>query len=186
MRRCIIARSAVEGTALAVSIVLAVSLASRCPAHAGCNLIPGTEKTFNAAAGATNRPYAAPGERLEVRTRPCDPASLKQNVTHHVVTVVFTPAAGPSNAVVLTAEDDCGAITPMLAACTAQLGGGSATCVAGDPAGLALVDRNGVPMLGFYFPDSDALFAPAGDGRPLAGPATSLHRPDLTPKIYLI
>jgi Tol biopolymer transport system component len=172
MRRSITRRSAGESTTLAVSILLAVALASPRPAPGGCNLIPGTEKSFNATAGATNRPYAAPGERLELRTRPCDPASLKQKVTDHVVTVLFTPAAGPRNAVVLTADDDCSAITPKLAACTAQLGGGSVTCVAAAAAGLALVDRNGVPMLGFNFPDTDALFAPAGDGRPLAGPAT--------------
>jgi hypothetical protein len=45
-------------------------------AHAGCDLIPGTANTLNATIGAANRPYAAPGERVELMRRPCDGAPL--------------------------------------------------------------------------------------------------------------
>ena len=67
-------------------------------ADAGCNLIPGTAKTFNSTLGSTNRPFAAPGETLEVAIRPCDTASLglTANPANHVVTVLFTPPTGPS------------------------------------------------------------------------------------------
>lgn len=47
-------------------------LAHAAESHGACNLIPGTEKTFSATLGSTNRPYAAPGERLELALRPCD------------------------------------------------------------------------------------------------------------------
>ncbi len=141
--------------------------------HAGCNLIPGTAKTYNGALGVTNRPYAAPGEQLEVALRPCDTASegLRKKGADHVVTVVFTPPSGARNAVVLSGAADCSAVTPLLTACNAALtGGGTATCVAGATAGLAVVDRNGVPALAFRFPESDALLPPGGDARTFAGP----------------
>ncbi|MCC6764982.1 MAG: PD40 domain-containing protein [Deltaproteobacteria bacterium] len=128
-------------------------------AWAGCNLIPGTAKAFNGALGATNRPYAAPGERLEVTMRNCDATSsgLTVNATDHVVTVVFQPPSGPRNAIVLTAAADCDAITPYLEACADALtGGGGATCVAGAAAGLEMADHNGQRFLSFRFPDTRA------------------------------
>jgi hypothetical protein len=106
--------------------------------HAGCNLIPGTETAFNSTLGATNRPFAAPGEQIALRVRPCDGASsgLTPNATDHVVTVVFTAPTGLRHAVVLTAAADCSAIAPALPSCAAALGsGGTAVCVAGAAAG---------------------------------------------------
>jgi hypothetical protein len=106
-------------------------------ARAGCNLIPGTAKTFNAALGAANRPFAAPGERLEVTLRSCDPGSLTDPMDSGLptVTVIFQPPTGPKNAVILTDAADCSAINAQLSTCAAQLGGGAATCVAGTQAG---------------------------------------------------
>src|SRR4051794_32939644 len=81
-------------------------------AHAACNLVPGTSLTFNAALGATNRPYAAPNENLEISLRGCDPsAALAEPATNYLATVVFTPPSGPANAVVLTADADCTAVS---------------------------------------------------------------------------
>lgn len=137
--------------------------------HAGCNLIPGTTLAFNARLGVTNRPYAGPGEPLEIALRGCDaPHVLLPNAGDHLVTVVFTPPTGPRNAVVLTADGNCTAVTAKLAACQAALGGGgaTATCVAAPTSGVELVDRNGVPNLRFRFPNTDAV-----SGGPLAGPA---------------
>lgn len=157
---------------LGCAVALAVAVCPR--AEAGCNLIPGTEKTFNGTLGATNRPFAAPGERLEIAVRTCDTASsgIDPSAGEQVVTVVFTPPSGPHHAVVLTADADCSAVAPLLAACQAQLtGGGTATCVAGGAADLQVVTRNGVRRLSFRFPDTDAVFAPDGDDRTLAGSA---------------
>jgi Tol biopolymer transport system component len=142
------------------------------PAHAGCNLIPGTAKVFNATLGATNRPFAAPGERLELRTRPCDSTSAL--AANDVVTVVFQPPTGSPHAVVLTTDGDCSTnINAKLAACDALLGGsGLTTCVPAPQSGLELVTRDGVDFLGFSFPDTDALFGTPTDDLTLAGPAT--------------
>jgi Tol biopolymer transport system component len=144
-----------QGTAVAIAVALSIGRAPQ--ADAGCNLIPGTAKTFNSTLGATNRPFAAPGERLEVTLRTCDASSpgLTANATDHVVTVVFQPPSGPRNAVILTADNDCSAIAPQLSACAAQLtGGGVATCEAGATAGLEVVDHNGQRFLSFRFPDT--------------------------------
>jgi WD40-like Beta Propeller Repeat len=159
----------------AIGLAIAALVAMPRATDAACNLIPGTAKTFNGALGATNRPYAAPGEGLELRLRPCDAASpgLGATAADQVVTVVFTPPLGAApHAVVLTAAPDCTAITPKLAACEAALGGGgTATCVPAPASGLALVDRNGVPTLHLQFPDTDALVDDPGDEHTLAGPA---------------
>jgi len=159
-----------------VGAALAASAGTVCPAYAGCNLIPGAAKTFNATLGATNRPFAAPGENIELRVRPCDTGSAGLGVTaaDQAVTVIFTPPAGPRHAVVLTADADCATtINAKLAACTAQLtGGGIATCVPAAQSGLQIVERNGVRHLSFRFPDTDLQFSPDADDRTLSGPAT--------------
>jgi len=115
-----------------------------CPrlVDAGCNLIPGTTRTFNATLGATNRPFAAPGETVELRLRPCDPASLGMAAGNHVVTVIFTPPSGPRHAKVLTADAACATnIDAKLPDCAMQLAGGTASCVPAAQSALAIVDH---------------------------------------------
>lgn len=161
---------------LALSALLPLAATAVLPiraADAACNLIPGTELTFNSTLGAANRPFAAPGERLDLKLRPCDTGSpkLTANAADHLVTVVFTPMTGPRHAVVLTAAADCSAIASQLPACAAQLtGGGTASCVPGASAGVQIVERNGVRHLSFRFPDTDAILPPDGDDRTLTGP----------------
>src|SRR5262245_32041184 len=100
---------------IAALLALATIAAGATSSHAACNLIPGTEKTFNAALGASNRPYAAPGERLELRLRPCDPSpGFSPEGDDHVVTVVFQPLAGNKRVVVLA--QNCAGVD--LSACT--------------------------------------------------------------------
>ena len=65
------------------------------PAGAACNLIPGTAKTFNGTLGAINRPYAGPGERVEIRLRGCDTGSTG-----------FLPAAGDQVVTLMFAAPD--------------------------------------------------------------------------------
>src|SRR5262245_10094970 len=141
---------------------------------AGCNLIPGTSKSFQGTLGATNRPFAAPGENVEVNLRPCDSGSsgLSPIVDNHVVTVVFQPPAGPHFVKVLTADPTCAAIDAKIATdCNMLPGGGIATCVPAAQSGLEIVDRNGVRALSFRFPNTDAEFLPDLDGSTLSGPA---------------
>ena len=86
---------------LAVAFLF-TALAAR--VDAVCNLIPQRSLAFAGALGTTNRPFAAPGESVELSLRSCDTGSpgFSANAGDQVVTVVFTPAAGgPRNVVVL-------------------------------------------------------------------------------------
>ncbi len=113
-------RSVIRVVALG-SVLLAPNDAS-----AGCNLIPGTAKTYDGVLGATNRPYAGPGESLEIRLRPCDVASTGFLPTGgaHVVTLVFEAPDGTNRVVALS--DDCVGVDT--ASCAATPGVSSAVC----------------------------------------------------------
>src|SRR5215471_18220165 len=78
-------------------------------ADAACNLIPSATETFRSTLGATNKPFAAPGDFVEVSVRPgrCDVTSpgLGLQASDHIVTVVFTPPSrGPVRVAFLTAD----------------------------------------------------------------------------------
>ncbi|MBY0277560.1 hypothetical protein K2Z84_19680 [Candidatus Binatia bacterium] len=154
---------------VAMAAAATVSATATRPASAACNLIPGTEKTFNATLGATNRPFAAPGEQLELRRRYCDAGSgFLPDADDHVVTFAFKPSPGAVRIVVLAA--DCAKV--KLAACSSAPGVLSATCRQATPGDLQLrtdVDL-GDRRLVVRFPDTDDVLAPAGDDATLAGP----------------
>lgn len=154
-----------------VNILLAaILMAGAHDARAACNLIPGTARTFGAVVGATNRPFAAPGERVELRLRDCDASSgFLPAGNDHVVTLLWKPMSGANlRAVVLAA--DCGPID--LTPCSNAPGVVSATCVTATPGGLQTrldVDQ-GDRRFSFGFPDTDAILAPDADDVTLAGP----------------
>ena len=154
---------------VAIAAVATVSATATRRASAACNLIPGTAKTFNATLGATNRPYAAPGEQLELRRRFCDAGSgFLPDADDHVVTFAFKPSPGATRIVVLAA--DCAKV--KLAACSSAPGVLSATCRQVAPGDLQLrtdVDL-GDRRLVVRFPDTDDLLPPADDDATLAGP----------------
>jgi hypothetical protein len=137
-------------------------------ARAACNLIPGTAKTFDAALGATNRPFAAPGERLEVRLRGCDASpGFQPSGSDHVVTIVFKAPDGTNRVVALAT--DCSGIDT--ATCAAAPGVASAVCLpTPDLATRTDVDL-GDRRIVFPFPDTDAEFAAANDDLTLSGAA---------------
>jgi len=138
--------------------------------YGACNLIPGTEKTFAAALGATNRPFAAPGERLELKLRPCDASpGFRPSGADHLVTFLFKPAAGGNLRAVVLAND-CGSVD--LSACSGAPGVVAATCVETVPGDVEtrLDVDDGDRRLVVRFPDTDALFAGAADDRTLSGP----------------
>src|SRR5689334_6353988 len=71
-----------HGSGVAVTFAAVLVIASLCiadAARAACNLIPRASTTFRSALGSTNRPFAAPGEFVELKLRPaqglCDGAS---------------------------------------------------------------------------------------------------------------
>lgn len=147
--------------------------------HAGCNLIPSANPTFRSSLGSASKPYAAPGDFVEIGVDPnrCNVASqgLLPTASEHIVTLVFTPTGGQSRVVFLT-TDDCDFMATKTQACEATpgVGVGAVTCVRanafGAPTSLALVERNGEPRLSFRFPDTDALLGGEDDDTTLAGP----------------
>jgi len=173
---------AARTTRLLLTLVATIAVTLACApraAHAACNLIPGTAKTFDSILGATNRPFAAPGEPLEIRLRPCDTGSTGFLPTgdEHVVTMVFK-APGGTNRVVALANDCLGVDT---AACDAMPGVASAVCH--TTPGLTTFDDVdlGDRRLRFPFPSTDAEFPPSGDTRSLTGPTVIAVTPKTDP-----
>jgi Tol biopolymer transport system component len=137
-------------------------------AGAACNLIPGTARTFNGVLGATNRPFAGPGESLEIRLRPCDTDSpgFLPNGDDHAVTIVFKAPDG-THRVVALATDCTGVDT---ATCAASPGVASAVCLNTPGLGTRTDVDLGDRRIVFPFPNTDTLFGGVDDIG-LAGPA---------------
>ena len=161
------------------AVLMALGFAFSCAsAHAACDLIPQAQQGFRGDLGTINRPFASPGDvvELDVRQALCDGASmgLLPTAAEHLVTVVFQPPGGTRRAVVLAADCSDPAVQSKLTACNASLSPQApALCmdgsVANRPVGLAFKYRGTQPHLTFRFPNTDELFAPAGDGRTLSG-----------------
>src|SRR5205807_3555325 len=103
-------------------------------ADAACNLIPQRTLNFAGAVGGTNRPYAAPGESVEVSLRPCDVShGFIANAGAQVVTLIYTPvqASAPRNVVVLAT--DCSALGPAVSTCGGTPGVAGVTCLTVTP-----------------------------------------------------
>ncbi|MBY0274236.1 hypothetical protein K2Z84_02755 [Candidatus Binatia bacterium] len=160
-------------------VVLTAFLPRR--ADAACNLIPSASKSFRGTLGDLNRPFAAPGDFVEVGASKarCAGASpgFSDKLDDQVVSVVFRPSGGQPRVAFLTSGNCFDADAQQkVAACEATVGAGNVSCVqAGplaSPVNLAIVERNGERKVSFRFPDTDALLAPDFDDRTLSGPAT--------------
>jgi len=150
-------------------------------ADAACNLIPQSQKTFRGTLGSANRPFAIPGDLVELSVRPavCDAASpgFAADVADQVVTLVFEPRNnGPRRVVVLTSEDCSGvALQAKLATCGGTSGVTSVSCLRvnqGGAPGMVSLIRNGERRLTFRFPDTDSILIPDGDQNTLSGPVS--------------
>src|SRR6185295_18443600 len=127
---------------------------------AACNVIPGTSTAFRGTLGVLDRPFAEPGTFVELALDPAchagSPGFSRDDPAAQVITVVFTPPAGPRNVVVLAS--DCGAV---------GLCPGAARTVCrpldrpGEPAALQVIDAR---RLRFRFPDTDDVFLGPGPG----------------------
>jgi Tol biopolymer transport system component len=163
---------------VALTVVLAALVLTGRAAWSACNLIPSATQSFRSSLGATNKPFAAPGDYVEVGVDPaaCDVTSpgLGALPDDHIVTVAFTPAQGGTRRVAFLTTDSCASPASLdkLAACAAVVGTGRVACVGGSQANLQLVTRDAGPQLSFRFPDTDALFAPDADDQTLTGPVT--------------
>lgn len=144
---------------------------------AACNLIPQTTKSFQGTLGVADRPYAIPGEWVSLRLDPVchgSSAGFGPMAADHVVTLVFSPPAGPTNIVVLAS--DCAAMEPQRLACGNRTDVDTASCLtvntASPPLGLNVIDKDGTRYLRFRFPDTDELVGTPIDDRTLTGAMT--------------
>jgi Tol biopolymer transport system component len=126
-------------------------------------VIPGTTLQYRSAVGSVDRPYAAPGETLDVTLDPrCDAAGFSTTPDDQVVTYLFRSTTTEADVVVATT--DCAAIAPALASCRVRAGVRSVSCVTGPPAdgGLTILSPDRARLT---FPDTDAILREcAGDG----------------------
>jgi Tol biopolymer transport system component len=173
---------------LRLLLLVTALLAPALDARAACNLIPSASRNFRGTLGDLNRPFAAPGDFVEIGVSPdrCAGASagLAASIDDQIVTVVFEPPGGGDRRVAFLTTQGCGApsMVAKAGACEATVGAGRVACVqAGAGVDMALVDRNGEQRLSFRFPDTDALFPPDGDGRTATGPATIAVTPATSP-----
>jgi hypothetical protein len=160
---------------------LTLTTAAARQADAACNLIPSASKSFRGTLGDLNRPFAAPGDFVEIGASPARCAAASPGFSavedDQIVSVVFEPQGGTPRIAFITTADCNGAdALAKRSACEATVGPGNVACVqAGALASsinLAVVERNGERKVSFRFPDTDALLAPDLDDRTLSGPAT--------------
>lgn len=161
------------GALLSYALLLGVLPGGVRPALAGCNLIPAASDTFGGRLGAANRPFAAPGETVELTLRSCDASTgFLATGADHVVSVVIRPAAGgPGKLIALAAN----CATVDTAACP------GAVCKTAAANDLAMITRDGVRHLAFRFPDTDGDLTSNGDDLTYSGPATIAVTPIAAP-----
>jgi hypothetical protein len=177
--------------AAGLAAFLLVSALTAPTAEASCNIIPGTRLSFQGDTGATNRPFAAGGERVEIdlgivalsrSPRARASGGRTASVDDYFVSVFFKPAVGSAtHAVVLTDTDGTGCstlcssppgATGFANACTIDLVtppvAGASKCVELGDDGFEKKVHDGKTFLSFAFPDAEdaGLFATS-----LAGPA---------------
>lgn len=133
---------------------------------ASCDLFPGVERTYSSSLGTANRPWAAPGESIEVAHRVCDtegapPASQGSD---NIVTVAFLDP-GMTGASLIVLSDDCDeGLKARVAQCAAGKAVDEAVCL--EVPSESLESReNG--RFRFPFPDSTRVHGDEG----WAGPA---------------
>lgn len=153
-----------------LAIVLLTSLMPARAAVAACDIIPSARTTFRSTLGLSDRPFARPGDWVELTLDPrCHGSSpgFRRSADDHVVSVVFTPPAGPRSLVVVAPS--CSEIASRLAACAADFAG-VRTCVQ-PPQGASTLERT-ASGLRFVFPDSIAQALPDGTHHTLTGSAS--------------
>lgn len=162
------------------AIAIAALVADSREARAACNLIPSASKSFRGTLGDVNRPFAAPGDFVEIGASParCAGASpgFGEDVEDQIVTILLEPPGGTPRAAFLTTEScSSGPILAKQSACEATIGAGRVLCIEAGPSAtpvqMTTVERNGERKLAFRFPDTDDLLPPF-DGRTASGPAT--------------
>ncbi len=163
------------------AVVLVTAVGGVLGAHAACNIIPSASRTFRGSLGTTDRPFARPGDVVDLSLAPaCDTNSEGFGATpaDNIVTFIFRPPNGPvdRNSVVVLAPD-CAALGEVRRLnCESRPDIGSITCInanqPGHPVDIEVFARDGQNHLRARFPDTDALLEGISDNHTFAGPMT--------------
>lgn len=145
--------------ALASVAIAALRLGHPDRCLATCDVIPGTQQSFRSTLAAADRPFASPGDWIQLTREPgCHAGSpgFATTAAEQVVTVVFQPPAGPRHVAILAT--DCAALESRRQDCAARPDVASATCFTanrfGQPLDIVASDGN---HLRFRFPDTDPI-----------------------------
>lgn len=138
---------------------------------AACDVLPGIATSFRGARGRIDRPFARPGDPIEIAPSTCDApqGTLDRPATSYSVAFVFTPPAGPPTVVVRRAS--CADFTPG-PPCASLVRSGRVLCVPSGEPDFAIVDRDGESRLRVTLPATDTLLRDPDDGLGLTGPTT--------------
>ncbi|MEO2169267.1 MAG: hypothetical protein ABGY42_14345, partial [bacterium] len=128
-------------------------------AQASCQHFPGVERTYGGALGSANRPWAAPGESLELRHRSCDSGGAEPALlgSDNVVTIAYLEPGGTGASLVVLTDTCDAALVAEVDGCTSRKSVTAARCA--ETASLA---SPGDSRLRFAFPDTADLFGGAG------------------------
>ncbi len=151
----------------AVALVAVLLVPSR--GDASCNLIPGTRRNFPSHQGAVNRPFAGPGETVELRLRGCDGDAAgfpEENGDEYVASLVFKPIDGPKRLVLVA--NDCSKVTGLGCEGVVQV-----DCIDAPRALRVRVDLDdGDRRLVLAIPDTERNVGSPYEDRSLTGPVT--------------
>ena len=155
----------------------ALTLVAAYGARAACNLIPSTPDRFVSVTGAANRPFAGPGETLEIMPAPADceraPAGFPTDDTgaYTVSVVVDGERDGTKDWVVLS--ENCASLDAALEPCRASESVGRVVCapanVDGRPVDFGFVEYEGTRVMNLRFPDVDNALARDSAAAPATG-----------------
>lgn len=154
-------------------LALLVSVVGISAARAACDAIPHARSSFRGALGSVDRPFAGPGDWLELTLDPKCHGSVQfdGDARRHVATFVFVPSnGGPRNVVVVAGEEPpTNELAEAVAACGALPGIGEATLVV-DPTSFGRRSGDAQHALAVRFPDTDPQLRGLDDDLTLTGP----------------
>jgi len=156
-----------------VGLAAVLAMAER-QALATCNVIPGVANAFRGALGTTDRPFAGPGDWVDIGLDQCARAAVTPvrgfalPETANVVTFIFKP---PRDGPRIVVASDCARLSPWIAPCEVPPGTGPC-CMETHSGDVELDVVSNGSRLRFRFPDTDHLLEEADDNLTLTGPVT--------------
>lgn len=155
-----------------LGVAVAIALAPTQRVQAACDVIPAAIQPFRTAAGSIDRPFAAPGDFVELGPDTClHQGGITAPLEDLVVSIVFKPPGRTRRTLVVLSPRACGAsgLARRLRAC-GRAANADVECIRVDPGDIEKPAAHPA-RLRFRFPDTDRLLGEPHDALTLAGPA---------------